>query len=87
MLRKIMDGDVDLAIVDLTITAERENATDFTMPFMTVGISMLFETPKKQPPELFSFMSPFSSGVWIALVASFLLVSFSLVKFLNFSIK
>jgi hypothetical protein len=27
----------DLAITDLTITAERESAADFTMPFMNLG--------------------------------------------------
>lgn len=31
MLREIMDGRADLAITDLTITSERESATDFTM--------------------------------------------------------
>ena len=30
MLREIMDGRADLAITDLTITSERESATDFT---------------------------------------------------------
>ena len=29
--------DADLAICDLTITYERENAVDFTMPFMNLG--------------------------------------------------
>lgn len=28
----------DLAITDLTITAERESGADFTMPFMNLGI-------------------------------------------------
>lgn len=79
MLRRIMDGDAELAITDLTITSERENAVDFTMPFMTIGISMLFEKAKKKPPELFSFTDPFSPGVWGALIGSFFLVSFSLV--------
>lgn len=27
----------DLALCDLTITVDRENAVDFTMPFMTLG--------------------------------------------------
>lgn len=27
----------DLAITDLTITAERQNAVDFTSPFMNLG--------------------------------------------------
>ncbi len=32
----------DLAIADLTITYEREQAVDFTMPFMNLGIAILF---------------------------------------------
>lgn len=65
MIRELMDDKADLAITDLTITAERESAVDFTMPFMNLGISILFESPKKEDPELFSFMQPFSGGVFV----------------------
>lgn len=78
MIKELMDGTADLAITDLTITAERESAVDFTMPFMNLGISILFQSPKKEDPELFSFMQPFSSGVWVCLFACFFLVSVSL---------
>jgi ABC-type amino acid transport substrate-binding protein len=78
MLREIMDGRADLAITDLTITSERESATDFTMPFMNLGISILFEKEKKEPPQLFSFLSPFSAEVWIWIVGALLFVSCSL---------
>lgn len=37
---KIVLQEADLAITDLTITAEREGAVDFTMPFMNLGISL-----------------------------------------------
>lgn len=78
MIRRLMDDEADLAITDLTITAERESAVDFTMPFMTLGISILFEKPKKEDPSLFSFLQPFSGGVWGCLFACFLLVTVSL---------
>jgi glutamate receptor, ionotropic, invertebrate len=32
----------------------------------------------KEDPELFSFLSPFSDGVWACVIGSFFLVSFSL---------
>jgi ABC-type amino acid transport substrate-binding protein len=32
-----MFQEADLAITDLTITSEREEAVDFTTPFMTLG--------------------------------------------------
>ncbi|XP_049872847.1 glutamate receptor ionotropic, kainate 2-like isoform X2 [Pectinophora gossypiella] len=64
MMEKVMDGRVDFAITDLTITAARQKAVDFTSPFMNLGITILYKKPSKQPPDLFSFISPFSYEVW-----------------------
>ncbi|XP_053993470.1 glutamate receptor ionotropic, kainate 2-like [Hylaeus volcanicus] len=75
MLGKIIEGTADLAITDLTITSEREAAVDFTMPFMNLGISILYQKPTKTPPSLFSFLSPFSSGVWLYLMLAYISVS------------
>uniref|UniRef100_A0A182HTL3 Ionotropic glutamate receptor C-terminal domain-containing protein n=1 Tax=Anopheles arabiensis TaxID=7173 RepID=A0A182HTL3_ANOAR len=72
------DGRADLAITDLTITSDRESAVDFTMPFMNLGISILFRKPTKEPPSLFSFMSPFSKQVWLYLGGAYMMVSMSL---------
>lgn len=62
----------DIAVADLTITYERESAVDFTMPFMSLGIGILYKKPKKDPPKLFSFMSPLAVEVWVYLITSFL---------------
>ncbi|XP_034173530.1 glutamate receptor ionotropic, kainate 2 isoform X1 [Osmia lignaria lignaria] len=78
MLGKIIAGEADLAITDLTITSEREAAVDFTMPFMNLGISILYRKPRKTPPSLFSFLSPFSAGVWWYLIGAYILVSVAL---------
>lgn len=53
----------DFAITDLTITSTRQKAVDFTSPFMNLGITILYKKPTKQPPDLFSFISPFSYQV------------------------
>lgn len=65
----------DLAITDLTITSERESGADFTMPFMNLGIAILYQKPRKLPPSTFSFLSPFSMSVWISLGGAYILVS------------
>ena len=78
MLLEIREDRADLAITDLTITSERERGADFTMPFMNLGISILFQKPQKEPPSLFSFLKPFSKEVWIYLGSAFFLVSLSL---------
>ncbi|KAL0879832.1 hypothetical protein ABMA27_002372 [Loxostege sticticalis] len=68
MMRRLRDDpDIDFAITDLTITAERERGVDFTTPFMNLGISILFHTPLPPEPELFAFLLPFSNEVWLYL--------------------
>ncbi|KAJ8970837.1 hypothetical protein NQ317_000711 [Molorchus minor] len=75
MMRELLDQKADLAIADLTITYDREQAVDFTMPFMNLGISILYRKPIKQPPNLFSFLSPLSLDVWIYMATAYLGVS------------
>ncbi|KAH1017768.1 hypothetical protein HUJ05_008365 [Dendroctonus ponderosae] len=75
VIRAIIDKKADLAITDLTITSERENAVDFTMPFMNLGIRILYRKPEPVPPSLFMFTSPFSTGVWLMLGVAYILVS------------
>lgn len=79
MIKELLEQRADLAIADLTITYDREHVVDFTMPFMNLGISVLYRKPVKQPPNLFSFLSPLSLDVWIYmgefLVAASFLIS------------
>ncbi|KAG4074265.1 hypothetical protein HA402_008674 [Bradysia odoriphaga] len=75
MVRELLEQRADIAIGDLTITFDREQAVDFTMPFMNLGISVLYRKPVKQPPNLFSFLSPLSLDVWIYMATAYLGVS------------
>ncbi|XP_012251025.2 glutamate receptor ionotropic, kainate 2-like isoform X2 [Athalia rosae] len=75
LIRKIMDGVADLAICDLTITADRQEAVDFTMPFMNLGISILFVKPRPAGSSLFAFLSPYSIEVWLYTTAAYVVVS------------
>lgn len=75
VVRHIMDKKADMGVGDITITYERRHAVDFTNPFMTLGISVLFSKPEKQTKAIFSFMEPFSNLVWMCIMVSvFLLV-------------
>nr|WJJ63364.1 glutamate receptor ionotropic 6 [Pachyrhinus yasumatsui] len=77
MIGAVIDGVADMAITDLTITADRAEAVDFTSPFMTLGVSILFQKPSKAPPNFFSFAEPFAIDTWIALAVAFMVVSLS----------
>jgi hypothetical protein len=67
-----------MVVADLTISKARQEAVHFTMPFMNLGVSILYVAPKAKPPSLFSFMSPFALEVWIYVAFAFFGVSFSL---------
>ncbi|VVD05446.1 unnamed protein product [Leptidea sinapis] len=71
----LLERKADLAICDLTITYERRAFVDFTTPFMTLGISILYTKAPPPEPELFSFLSPFSVDVWIYMAGAYLMVS------------
>jgi len=48
---------------------------EHTTPFMNLGVSILYRKPIKQPPNLFSFLSPLSLDVWIYMATAYLGVS------------
>ncbi|CAK1585397.1 unnamed protein product [Parnassius mnemosyne] len=68
MVLQLMEDKADFAICDFTITSIRQSAVDFSTPFMTLGIGILYKTPSKQPPAMFSFMAVFSKEVWYYMV-------------------
>ncbi|CAL8109951.1 unnamed protein product [Orchesella dallaii] len=75
MIGEVMSGAADMAVADLSINFDRESAVDFTMPFMNLGISILYKNPAKTPPSLFSFLEPFNPEVWIYMATAYLGVS------------
>ncbi|CAD6992159.1 unnamed protein product [Ceratitis capitata] len=76
MMKEILEGRAELAISDLTITSEREEIIDFSIPFMNLGIAILYVAPKKKNTDIYSFMDPFSGEVWVYLGLVYIGVSF-----------
>lgn len=52
---------------------------------MNTGISILYRTPTKAPPSLFSFLLPFSNDVWVKLIGAYTVVSLLLFVIGRFS--
>nr|AWT23260.1 IR15 [Hycleus cichorii] len=71
----LLDRKADLAICDLTTTYERRKAVDFTNPFMTLGISILYAKPNKPPPEILAFTNPLSLDIWLYMATGFIIMS------------
>uniref|UniRef100_T1IJ49 Ionotropic glutamate receptor C-terminal domain-containing protein n=1 Tax=Strigamia maritima TaxID=126957 RepID=T1IJ49_STRMM len=78
MVGELIERKADVAIADLAITRERQDAVDFTIPFMHLGIGILFKKAPSKPPKLFAFLNPFSEDVWIFMATAVLGVSLML---------
>ena len=59
----------DLAIGSLTITSEREKHIDFTKPFMDFTMSLIMRKPPEEKVDIFAFLLPFKSELWISVGA------------------
>ncbi|XP_026780541.1 glutamate receptor ionotropic, kainate 4 isoform X2 [Pangasianodon hypophthalmus] len=75
MVGELIARKADLAVAGLTITAEREKVIDFSKPFMTLGISIMYRVHLGRRPGYFSFLDPFSPGVWLFMLLAYLAVS------------
>ncbi|XP_073531864.1 glutamate receptor ionotropic, kainate 2 isoform X1 [Phyllobates terribilis] len=85
MVRELMDHKADLAVAPLAITYVREQVIDFTKPFMTLGISILYRKPNGTNPGVFSFLNPLSPDIWMYILLAYLGVSCVLFVIARFS--
>ena len=69
----------------MTINHKRQKVIDFTIPFLTLGISILFKVPTSEKPGLLSFLNPLSLEIWIYTLAATLAISFILMISARFS--
>jgi len=56
----------------MSMTAIRVEAVDFSIPYMSTGVGILYKKSKPPPPNLFSFIEPFSMDVWIYMTTAYL---------------
>uniref|UniRef100_UPI003AAA3F00 glutamate receptor ionotropic, kainate 5-like n=1 Tax=Centroberyx gerrardi TaxID=166262 RepID=UPI003AAA3F00 len=52
-----------------------EKVIDFSKPFMSLGISILYRVHMGRKPGYFSFLDPFSPAVWLFMLLAYLAVS------------
>ena len=90
MIAEVLNEEADIAVADLSITTERLSAVEFSMPWMNLGISIIYIKPRQAPPSFFSFPEPFSNEVWISTVIALMVVAimtFVIGKSFKFAIK
>lgn len=65
--------EYDVLVGDITITSNRSNYVDFTLPFTELGSITLVKNDDKIS---WIFLKPFSTGLWITTVAFFIFTGF-----------
>ncbi|XP_056155705.1 glutamate receptor U1 [Lampris incognitus] len=76
MIGEVIRGEADLAVAPLTLTAVREQFVDMTTPFMQTGIGFILRKDLASEESTFSFLSPFSTDMWVGILIAFLLTGF-----------
>uniref|UniRef100_A0A8C6K9B1 Glutamate ionotropic receptor kainate type subunit 3 n=1 Tax=Nothobranchius furzeri TaxID=105023 RepID=A0A8C6K9B1_NOTFU len=75
MIRELIEHRADLAVAPLTITYTREKFIDFSKPFMSMGISILYRKPNNTNSGFFSFLNPMTPDIWVYILLAYLGVS------------
>ncbi|XP_026319013.1 glutamate receptor ionotropic, kainate 2-like [Hyposmocoma kahamanoa] len=75
LIGQLLDKKADLAVCDLTITEQRKNVVDFSVPIMSLGISILYIQERQVSPDTFSFLYPYSIDVWMYIGTAYCIVS------------
>ncbi|KAK9873338.1 hypothetical protein WA026_022143 [Henosepilachna vigintioctopunctata] len=75
LMRDILDHKADLAICDLSLTHQRQKVVDFSLPFMSLGISILYKHSEAKSFNMFAFLDPFSTDVWVYTATLYLTVT------------
>lgn len=84
IMSDLIERRAHLAICDLTMTQEREAVVDFSVPYMTLGISILYQRGKEAQVDMFAFLNPLEMEVWLYIVTAFAilpLIMFMLTRF------
>ncbi|GMR59002.1 hypothetical protein PMAYCL1PPCAC_29197 [Pristionchus mayeri] len=85
LMGSLVSGSADFALAPLSVTSERENDVDFTVPYYDlVGTTILIK--KNDPPySMFRFLDVLEWPVWLCIGAAYLFTSFLLWIFERFS--
>ncbi|XP_078377925.1 glutamate receptor ionotropic, kainate 3-like [Oculina patagonica] len=76
IIGELISKRAEIGLSGLTITERRERVVDFSVPYMYYTEDILMrKTFSSRPIDLLQFMNPFHNNVWIATLASLVVIS------------
>jgi len=85
MLGEVHDGTADFVIGDISITSSRAAAFAFTIPWLNLGISILYVRARPAAPSLIAFLDPFTTDVYLYTMLVLVITSLVLYVLARFS--
>ncbi|XP_078438094.1 glutamate receptor 2.9-like [Wolffia australiana] len=76
LVQLVFQKKYDGLVGDTTITANRSNYVDFTLPYATSGIRMIVPQGKQRRTSALMFLKPLSWKLWIVTAGSFFFTGF-----------
>uniref|UniRef100_F1L369 Glutamate receptor, ionotropic kainate 2 n=1 Tax=Ascaris suum TaxID=6253 RepID=F1L369_ASCSU len=70
MIGEILRGEAEMAVAPFTVNFRRAEVVDFTKPFLSLGISILFKIPADNQPDVFSSLNPLPLRIWICILVA-----------------
>ena len=74
LVDKLAEGHFDVLMADLTITKDRMQKIDFSMPIADYGITIILKKPSSLHNNMFIFFNSLSFEVWMSVAGSLTLV-------------
>ncbi|KAJ9567211.1 hypothetical protein OSB04_003177 [Centaurea solstitialis] len=73
LIDRVQAGEFDVAIGDISITANRSQYVDFTLPYTDLGLGIV---SRNADTSMWIFMKPLSSELWVVSACFFILLGF-----------
>ncbi len=74
VMGELQRGRADLGVGPITVSAARHRVAQFTVPFLSGGLSLLVRRPAVTR-GLFAFLEPFSTVLWVCIGAVVVLIT------------
>ncbi|KEH35890.1 glutamate receptor 3.2 [Medicago truncatula] len=76
LINQLHDGKFDAVVGDITITADRSNCVDFTMPYTESGVTMVVSMKDSRKKNAWAFLKPLTWDLWVTSACSFVFIGF-----------
>ncbi|MED6203635.1 hypothetical protein PIB30_001333 [Stylosanthes scabra] len=76
LISQVYYGNFDAVVGDTTITANRSNFVDFTLPYTESGVTMVVPIRDSRKKNAWAFLKPLTWDLWVTTFCTFVFIGF-----------